>query len=240
MYGEKRVLKPPGSLMDNYHQVCKVHDATKMLFRPEWSDPYNIPHFLHCTNPDGSQFRTDDEGFKQTFDAYETPHLIHYYAKSVEEFIIKLEQSIPPYFRYLPDAYDNVKACPNNFTITYSESYEDTVRHLLSKLAQASAQDDGGKALAPIPEYQVGKLDHYDIYTFFKLRVAKRDEWDEDAYLRLHPDVAKEVQTKNWVDGLQHFMNSGFEGGRKSCWVRDEGTSPVRHCIGKARRRVRS
>lgn len=209
-----------------------MHDATKMLFRPEWSNPYNIPHFLLCTNPGGEQFRTDDHGFRERLGGGGwTLHLVHYYAKSVEEWMTKLEQSIPPYIRYVPDSYDHERACLEGFTVDYEPEYEKAVRSLMARLALTDAEgvDDGGRYLGPAPEFGWGKLEKgYELYIFFKLRVAMRDEWDEEAYLREHGDVAQAVKDRQWVDGLQHFMEDGFQQGRRSCWVR-HGTT--KFCI---------
>lgn len=228
MYGDKRVLMYPGLLMDAYHQVCKIHDATKIIFRPEWANLYNPPHFLHCTNPDSAQIRSDEPRFKTKF-GYAV-NLVHYYAKSVEEFIIKLEQSVIPYIRYLPVAYDHVKQCPNNFTVTYTKEYEETVRKYMEQLHSTSGGvSNGGDFLGPPAEYSRGKLENHDLYLFFKLRTTLRHEWDEEAYLKTNPEVAEAVSEKQWVDGLQEFLEEGFKQGRVSCWVMEE--SKKRFCL---------
>ena len=146
-------------------------------------------------------------------------------AKSVEEFLIKLEQSIPPYIRYLPDAYDHIQHCAHGFDINYDPEYEETVRSLVARLEAASGLGDGGQNLGPPPEFALGKLENYELYMFFKVRVALRDEWDEEGYLKLHSDVRDGLGRNQWVDGLQQFMEEGFKGQRQSCWVRGNRTS---------------
>jgi hypothetical protein len=228
MYGERRVLRPPGLLMDAHKRVCEVTEATKIIVRPEWVDFYNIPHFLHCTNEGGGQMDTDQGSFRGPLPEY-TIHLLHYYGKSVEEFLVKLEQSIPPYIRYLPDAYNLKKHCDARMVIEYEGEYDRTVHSLMERFWRASAVGgDGGDFLGPPPEFPRNGLEHYDLYIFFKLRVAMRDEWDEEGYLRENQDVEGWVANGWWQDGLQQFLTEGFESGRKSCWVRD-GT--IRFCI---------
>lgn len=216
-------------------QVCAIHDATKMLFRPEWSDPYNIPHFLLCTNANGEQYRTDEQwgdfGARMINEAgWDQLHLIHYYAKSVEEWLTKLEQSIPPYIRYLPDSYDHVRQCMQGFDISYPSDYEAAVHDIMTRLwaTDRDGRTDGGLYLGPAPEFRQDKLDNYNMYIFFKLRVAMRDEWDEEAYLHMYADVADAIERREWIDGLQHFLEDGFRDNRRSCWLR-RGT--IKICI---------
>lgn len=52
------------------------------------------------------QIKADEASFKTKF-GYAV-NLIHYYAKSVEQYNIQLEQTVIPYKRYLPLAYDNL------------------------------------------------------------------------------------------------------------------------------------
>jgi len=55
MYGEHRFLNTPKLLLNAYRRVCKIHAATKLVFRPEWSNLHGLPHGMSCTNPDGAQ-----------------------------------------------------------------------------------------------------------------------------------------------------------------------------------------
>jgi hypothetical protein len=216
MYGEKRVLKPPGLLLDSYKHVCKIHTLPKMLLRPDRSSEEDIPHRTVCQNPGGLMWRTDDPELKAKLPQHRL-HLVHYYAKSVEEFLVKLDQSIPPFFRYLPDAYDKVRHCPDFADIGYDPRYEALVREIMGQFSAG----DGGRFLGPLPEYRHGAIDQHELYLFFRLRVAMRDEWDEVAYLKEYPTIAAAVEAGTWADGLQHFLEEGFMSGAKSCWVRN-------------------
>jgi hypothetical protein len=87
---------------------------------------------------------------------------------------------------------------------------------------------DGGTQLAPHPEFRRTFSD-YHLYAFFKLRVAMRDEWDEEAFLEQKTDVRKAVKNGTYADGLQYFIEEGFKRGMESCWRR--GEEGLRHCI---------
>ena len=225
MYGEHRFLKSQDLLMDTYRRVCKVHDATKLLFRPEWSNTHGMPHGMSCTNPDGVQYRTGDETFRQLMPEYtQHSHLVHYYQKSVEEWLVKLEQSIPPYIRYIPDSYDHVHHCPAGLRqVTYTADYERVVRAMLDNLRRSQGQDDGGRFLGALPdfiktEFTDSPETNYPLYLYCKLKVAQRQEWDEHGYFTNIPEVKKAVQEGMYVDGLQHFFNKGFSEAGRGVW----------------------
>ena len=217
MYGEHRFLKSQDLLMDTYRRVCKVHDATKLLFRPEWSNTHGMPHGMSCTNPDGVQYRTDDGAFRQLMPEYtQHSHLVHYYQKSVEEWLVKLEQSIPPYIRYIPDSYDGVNHCPASLMqVTYTAEYEKVVRAMLDDLRRGQHQDDGGRFLGALPEltkktFTDSPEKNYALYLYSKLKVAQRQEWDEDGYLSNVPEAETAIKEQKYVDGLQHFFDEGL------------------------------
>ena len=226
MYGEHRFLKSQDLLMDTYHRVCKVHDATKLLFRPAWSNLHGMPHGMSCTNPGGVQFRTDDGAFRQLMPEYtQHSHLVHYYQKSVEEWLVKLEQSIPPYIRYIPDSYDGIKHCSAGLMqVTYTTEYEKVVRAILDELRQGQGQDDGGRFLGALPEFTKQDFTdspeaNYPLYLYCKLKVAQRQEWDEDGYLTNTPEAKTAVQAEKYVDGLQHFFDKGFSEAGRGTWI---------------------
>lgn len=74
---------------------------------------------------------------------------------------------------------------------------------------------DGGEFLGPVVEFSVKGTNEYPLYAFFRIRVAKKDEWDEEAYLTLHPEVQEAIQKKEWMDGLHEFIMEGFNKGKK-------------------------
>jgi hypothetical protein len=225
MYGEHRFLKPRALLLDAYRRVCKIHAATKLLFRPEWSHLHGLPHGMFCTNPDGAQYGSDDGTFRQMMSEYtQHSHLVHYYQKSTEEWLVKMEQSIPPYNRYIPDSYDHVKFCPAGLTeMPYLPEYEKVVRTALERLHRSQDQGDGGLFLGPLressrQEYAEADKD-FALYLYFKLKVIQRQDWDEERFLENLPEVRKAVEEQKYVDGLQYFVEQGFAGNATGAWV---------------------
>lgn len=138
-------------------------------------------------------------------------------AKTVEEFLIKSDQSIPPYIRLLKDSFDAAKSCTKE-PIPYPADYQPLVRSLVRRLRELQGGlPDGGVLLGPPFEFKPHNRNDYPLYLFAKLRVANREEWDEEAYLKAHPDAKKAVQDGKYQDGIHHFFVEGFDAGRKSC-----------------------
>ncbi|WIA43722.1 hypothetical protein OEZ86_010148 [Tetradesmus obliquus] len=163
----------------------------------------------------------DDARFKSALPQYRV-HLIHYYGKTVEEYIVKSEQSQPPYFRQLPDAYDKARSCSLE-PVQYDTQYTMATRGLIQQLRAAQAgMGDGGLQQGGPPEAKPMSRSDYHLYLFFKLRVAHKDEWDEAKYLEHNPAVAAHVVEGRYVDGLHHFMVEGFAKGNVLCWWRQQ------------------
>lgn len=228
MYGEHQVLlDPTGLLLDSYPMICHVHHLPKMILQPDRVQlGEGVPHSCECTRPKDESMVLDSPRFKQKVPGFEA-HNLHYYARSVEEFITKSEQSIVPYIRELPQSYDGIKDCDATIhqALEYDDNYVTEVRRLMTllrKVAIEGQHSDGGRQLGPGGhEFVHGEIGSWDVYIFFKARVALRDEWDEAAYLSIHRDVYDGVGRGEWMDGLQHFMQVGFGQKRRSCWVRD-------------------
>jgi hypothetical protein len=228
MYGEHHVMKAEGKLlMDLYHRICKIHQATKLIFRPEWSNLHGMPHGMSCTNENGNVYLSDEYAFRQLMPEYaQNLHLVHYYQKSVQEWLLKMEQSIPPYVRYLQDSYDHVTSCAANLQqIYYTPDYEQTVTNMIFQLRRAQGENnDGGRFLGPLPEFEaedfkddpnLEKGGGYPLYLYFRSKVAQGMEWDEERYLAEHPEVGERIKDRRIIDGLQHFMEEGFVAGWK-------------------------
>jgi hypothetical protein len=93
-YPESQILKPKKLLLDAYPRACIVwHELGKNIIRPSRVQVLG-DHTL--------------EGQWATEISAETVYLsiIHYYAKSVEEFLVKKEQSWTEFERVIVDAYD--------------------------------------------------------------------------------------------------------------------------------------
>lgn len=99
-------------------------------------------------------------------------HLIHYYAKSVEEYIAKSEQSQPPYFRKMVDMFDTTggTSCSNQ-AVHYTQEYKEAVGRIMRGLRAAQGGlPDGGHMLGPLPEYKPHSRADYNLYLFLKVR----------------------------------------------------------------------
>jgi len=188
----------------------------------------------------------DDTTFQQMMPEYTLySHLVHYYQKSTEEWLVKMEQSIPPYNRYFPDSYDNVKFCPAGLTeIPYLPEYEKLVRTALERLRRSQHQGDGGLFLGSLPEssrqeYAEARQD-FSLYLYFKLKVARRQDWDEEGFLEKYREVKKAVEEQQYVDGLQYFVEKGFAEKSIGAWIpENRNASPSIHIHHKVISHVR-
>ena len=159
--------------------------------------------------------------------------------RSIEDWIVKFEQSIKPYIRYFNQSYEDVQTLPHLW-VSYTSQHEEKVRNLMSRLKAAQGNlTDGGHLLGPIRGFGPGEVEQYDLYLFFKMRVLQKDEWLDEDYLARHPDVGKLVKEGKHCDGMQHFVSKGFWEGRETCWnrnaTREQGKwiGGLRHCLGK-------
>ena len=135
-----------------------------------------------------------------------------------------MEQSIPPYNRYIPDSYDHVNFCPDGLAeIPYLSEYERVVRVTLEQLHRSQGQEDGGIFLGYLPEsseQEHAEADQdYGLYLYFKLKIAQRQDWDEERFLTSAPEVKKAIEKHQYVDGLQYFVEQGFAGNATGAWV---------------------
>jgi len=142
-------------------------------------------------------------------------HLLHYYQKSTEEWLVKTEQSVPPYNRYIPDYYDNVNFCPAGLTeVLFLPEYERVVGATIEQLRRSQDQEDGGLFLGTLPEstkeeYAEAEQD-YELYLYLKLKIAQGQDWDEEGYLKSIPEVRKAIEEQEYVDGLQHLFKKAL------------------------------
>jgi hypothetical protein len=150
----------------------------------------------------------------------------------VEEWLVKMEQSIAPFERYLSDY---AAACQTRLSpTTYDPEYTAVVHDVMRGLRKAKSVDDGGIFLGSLPElgedFFVEAEEDYALYRFVKARVAQGVEWDEAGYLQQHPEFMgeeKEGRRENsdgFVDGLHHFLGGerlSQEAEDKCCWLPD-------------------
>jgi hypothetical protein len=209
MYGEAKVLKQNTTLIEAYPQICGLHGAGKVLVRSNQTT-LDIPHSLQCLSETQN---------KKTviWNKNLKIGLLHYYSKSVEEFLIKTDQSVPPYIRQPIHSYDLGPTCHLK-RFNYAKDYRRIFFNAHEQL----------KKLHPIipntlrlpPSLNIKEMTNYALYIHLKYRCAKRHEFDNDKYLSIHPGVKMSVENSTLVDGLYHFM-ANFLAGVKGCWKTD-------------------
>ncbi len=209
MYGEAKVLKQNTTLLEAYPRICGLHTLGKVLARSNQTT-FQIPHSLQCLSErQNKKTLIWNENLKIA--------LVHYYSKSIEEFLIKADQSVPPYIRQPIHSYDLGPTC-NLKMFNYSEDYRRIFFNAYEQL----------KTLYPIipntlrspPSLNIKEITDYALYIHLKYRCANRHEFDNDKYLSIHPGVKTSVENNTLVDGLYHFM-ANFLAGVKGCWKTD-------------------
>ena len=206
MYGEAEMLMRNSTLLEAYPRFCAYHTLGKILARPDLTS-FTIPHFIGCTAKHlGQRTWTWNENVKVA--------LIHYYSKSMEEFLVKADQSVPPYVRKPIDSYDRGPTCQLarfNYTDDYRRIFLDAY-YRLAKLHPVKPDK-----LRPPPGLNVKQTPDYPLFMHLKYRCAQRYQFDNEKYLSIHPDVKAAVEKGAVVDGLYHFM-ANFMSGIKGCW----------------------
>ena len=64
--------------------------------------------------------------------------LVHYYSKSIEEFLVKADQSVPPYIRVPIQSYDSGPIC-QLAKFNYSQDYQNAFRRAYQQLNTMSS-----------------------------------------------------------------------------------------------------
>jgi hypothetical protein len=230
MYPNHTILSQPKPLLHAFPNVCiPEHVLTKPLFRPDTALLMH-DHWVE----------TLKSGFDQTFaclpgtqpESTNPPlagaFVVHYYAKSVEEFLVKKEQSLVGYTRALDNMYykegETKGAVCDKRPLNYPQSYIDSF-DLISEILKPIP--NGG---VPVNELRGPKPllynqhPDYPLYQFLKWTVSERMEWDEESYFALHPnlsDIIEKSKSSQWpyVDALHYFFRAGFWGKNTSCWI---------------------
>jgi hypothetical protein len=210
MYGEGRVLKPNGTLFDLYPRICKVFGLTKVLARLKYTE-IDIPHNAKCKH--------NTNLTALTWSSNQNPkiELIHYYSKSVEEFLLKRDQSILPYSREPTVSYRDSGPICNRFKFVYSEDYQRAFLYIYEQFEKLSSLKLIN--LLPPPGLNIKHLTipEYALFIYMKYRCIKRQEFDNEKYLSTNPVVKKLIENGTYTDGLHHFMIN-FLTGVKGCW----------------------
>jgi hypothetical protein len=237
MYPNHTILRQQNKpLLDAFPRVCiPYHRYPKPLFiansvaeiTDHWVKRFNRD--LKTIDSPIPGLRKDRKGKMIARHPLAGLHTVHYYAKSLQEFIIKKEQS----YTWLPRLLDNMHdtkgkkiSCDKRMLI-YPPGYTETLRLVMDSI---KSLPDGGLPvgkLAGTKPIKYGDHSDYALYLFFKWIISERFEWDEEAYFDIHPSLPSIINASlhtNWpyIDGLHHFMRTGFYQKNSSCWQRTD------------------
>lgn len=168
MYGEHSVLRSQQLLMDNFVRICFSH-SQKVLFNTARAT-YQPPHWCQCKDKGAHKaYPADGEQRQKALPQYSI-HLLHYYAKSIEEYILKSEQSQPPFFRKMRDMYDPAASSCENTPVPFDILFGSAVQRIMQGRKEAQGgMPDGGVMLGPLPEYKPHSREDYALYLFLKV-----------------------------------------------------------------------
>ena len=229
MYPNHTVLaSPTKALLDAFPRVCTPrHNLPKPLFRPEivveMHDHWVQKRKNGATEVESPWPRAKPYGQNP---ATAGAIIVHYYAKSVQEFLAKKEQSLKGYTRLLNNMYYKEgrpgTLCDQRF-LNYPPHYHDTTHLLMRLLGHVANEGIFTNAFKGPKPLTYGEHQDFALYQFLKWAVSERMEWDEDAYFRLHPQLGTifaQASKGSWpyVDGLHHFLRDGFWAANTTCW----------------------
>ncbi|CAF2872835.1 unnamed protein product [Rotaria sp. Silwood2] len=205
-YGEAKVLRQNKTLFEAYPRMCGIYGLNKVLARAALAN-FNIPHGTSCKLNNYSTASLGSNNISKT-------SLVHYYSKSMEEHLVKVDQSIPPYIRVPISSYRLKHICTRD-KVKYAEDYENAFLRSYKRLeAMHSLQIVN---LRPSPSLNIKQMTDYALYIHLKYRCAKRHEFDNDKYLSINPSVKEQVKNGSLPDGFYHFM-ANFLKGAVGCW----------------------
>jgi hypothetical protein len=242
LYGEGLVLSHPQNLlMDTFKRRCWQHSA-KMLWRVEKGIPVEVPHGTINCSSDSAWIWAHPESYASQ-DLSLT--LFHYYQKTVEEWITKIERPLMPWQRVMTASYEKQECDMEKITI--SPVFQRIVQigfvlFELSVMGEYGSSDgmsfDYGRELNPPTEIKFStfkpynfkggydeKRNEHELYLFFSKKVKGRYELDKDHYKSYHKDFdtsynyAKKTTEGRWIDALHHFYFAGFLDKSKTCFL---------------------
>lgn len=213
-YNEHKLLFNESQLLlDEFPRTCEHMSLGKSWYIPERAKSARDHIAMPLADFSGTAFLDQTILSKHMI-------MIHYYQKSVEEWVRKKEQSFVEYPRGMNDS----GSCTHEkIKFPYSDFYVSLVRGLLKPRAQNKAAHTWNRLLAPSRAIDVSD---YGLYLVFKWAISRRYEWDEEEYLSFEPNQPsklKEVVVK-FADGMNHFRAVGFASGSTSpCFMSADG-----------------
>jgi hypothetical protein len=216
-YNEHMVLQSPKPLLTAFPRNCVVdHSLNKVIFRPTLTNKLEN----HSVRTLGLQLRTKVTDNKKPPTPGSGAAWLHYYGKSVEEWIWKKEQSFKEWHRYMATIYDSSgydRTCGKE-TLIYPTGYINATLYMLDL---ARSVPEAGTLLRKNLYPRTDDLEN-SLYLFCKWIVEAGYEWDEESYLSMYPEVQVNITTpsrkKPLIDGLHHFLRDGYRERKTSCW----------------------
>jgi hypothetical protein len=217
---EMRILRGKRSLLEDYPRGCHYRRNAKV-----WAAVDRIDGLADHSYRPKKGFAT------RSFWEHQHMFLIHYQWKSIEEYLLKIEQAFTEWHRSLVfgrrkcnaltplSGFDQKIARGRPHLIQYSEPYVHIVTSILSEWPIRV----GTSWVGSIDALSIGLhgTQHWEIYMFMKWAVASRLEWDDQAYLK----VNKLTLTDRYDDGLHHFLYVGFYESFRACFKTPDGDS---------------
>jgi hypothetical protein len=217
---EAKMLRSPLTLMETYPRTCYFNFNHKV-----WNLMDSIHRLMdHSFDP------LDPETTKrEVFENSQHMWMIHYQMRSVEEYLLKIDQAFLEWKRSLTTSHkkcnsktrrsygelQNARGTPKR--IPYAKLYIKAVKAILD----AWPIDASTTYLAPIGfrtiAYQ-GTQD-WELYMFMKWAVASKYEWNERLYLTRNPTFSLDL----YDDGLHHFLSHGFYHNATGCFYTPAG-----------------
>jgi hypothetical protein len=224
-----KMLRTTDSYLDAFRVPCQIeHRLNKLLLRANdiifWAD-----HDLWDGRGGVRRYNSRPSGTPGAdLGPADGVQVIHYYARSLEEWILKKEQSYTEYPRALHDRYEGLCQTKN---LSYPPGYEEAYHRLDSLSGDISESGMSlGLHMGPMP---LKPFQHEDshLYWFFKWAIAERLEWDEEAYFLRNPSAINDIvrslsSEKPMADSLQHYLQIGFQARFSSCWIRTKELDP--------------
>lgn len=220
-YVYRRGNSPGDSLLTSYPRVCGFSPLPKFLYQSEFLEtPSTNPHYgPPC--PQGSNRTTVTAS-----GSAKHPFLVHYYSKSLEDFVIKKEQSLPPYYRSFRE---RISFCPLGLkAFPYDDLYVELVEKIMAiPFVAAEVENFGGGGLVSGPasavnltREEVGPANDYELYQFVKEQLKNGCNFDKECYLKRNPRAREAVSTGVSLDALQYFLSKNFTMTENSneCW----------------------
>lgn len=218
---EHRLLRGAESLLKAYPRVCYYNWHRKL-----WAKLDSLKGIKdHTVIPlESSAKMVDFEDSQHMF-------MIHYQMKSVEEYLLKIDQAFVEWKRSLVKAhrkcnsedrrsyYNLTRAIGSPQPIPYATEYKRIVKDILSRWpidVNQAYLNSVDSLTAPI-----GGTDQWELYMFFKWAVAAGYSWNEELYLKRNPSVI--LSPRTFDDGLHHFLSTGFYAGAYGCFTTRRG-----------------